>query len=109
KLTLDANDHAMALRDPEIGSPLVIDLKSPAVRAACKCDSPPKPVNVRVDVVNLVDFPQYRLEGADLSGLKFGDKATLWYTDVEGAATRISVVRYGALAAIQAESRYRLP
>ena len=109
QLKMGAHDQAIALRDPEIGPPLVIDLKSPIARATCKCESPPRPVDVKVDVVNLVDFPPYRVEGTSLSGLKLGDKVTLWYTDVEGAATRISILRIGSLAAIQAESRYRLP
>jgi hypothetical protein len=102
-------EHFIALRDPVDSRPLTIDLKAPRVHTMCKCEDPPQPSDVRVDITALDGFPPYRLEGSELTGLKVGDKATLQYTGVQRAATQLSIVRSGALVSIQVESRYQLP
>ena len=102
-------EHFIALRDPVDGRPLTIDLKAPRVHTMCKCEDPPQPSDVRVDITALDGFPPYQLEGNELTGLKVGDKTTLQYTGVQRAATQLSIIRTGALVSIQVESRYQLP
>ncbi len=101
--------HLVPLRAPVLQLPLTIDLTDPVSRVRCAAGDFPDLSRVRLDVTGLPSFPPKHVDRAGLLGLEVGDSRTIWYSEVDGAGTRLSLVRRGRVVVLEAESRYRLP
>lgn len=102
-------EHVVALRTPRLAKPLQFDLTKSVKRVTGRCECSPDAEQVFFELRNQDRLPSHSLEGADPSKLQVGEVVTLWYSDAERTATRISMEKVGRTPRVEFLSRYRLP
>jgi hypothetical protein len=101
-------DHFVCLRSPVLLEPLMIDLNKPMQRIVCDCGDLPDLKSIYADVM-LDGFPESRIVGGSLLGLKLGDERTLkWTFQFTEATLRVSRFRNN-LYALEVKFQYQLP
>lgn len=109
ELTSNGEVHPLALRQPVIVEPFQFDLKNSVQFVKCECEYSPNPYDIKVQIVPDPSLPIREKVGCSLDRMSQKDIATLWYSTSDSAATRLEWDRKGNLAALQFNTRYKLP
>lgn len=109
RLRVASDERFLALREPSIGEPLLLDLKDSTHRVNAKCNWLPPTEEIRFGLTLPDQLPIKKIDGPDVASLKARDETIIIYSFDGDAATKVSVKKAGDAIAATFASQYVLP
>ena len=99
----------VALREPVVGNPLVLDLKKPISRVICNCENLPPAEDIYFDFSGASSLPKHVASGSDFHTLKVREESLLRYSTQDPIKTRLAIRKRGNVVMVEITSAYLLP